>query len=494
MLLGFAWRVLLARYFTQSEYGIFSLAVILLNVFVTISTLGIQEGATRQIAYYRGKNDASKVKGIVLSSVQIALIASIILSLTLFLTSNLISTKIFRTIELSTALKILSIAIPFLALIHILTSVFRGFGKVEPMVYFQALLTNGLFPLFLVPIILLGMPFLNTIYAFLASIVLACLSFVIYTIKKTPLAVSFTREKASTGVNPLGKELLFFSLPLLGVIMLNMIMQWTDTIMLGYLKLPEDVGLYNVALPLARLILLPLASMGFIYVPVISQLFSQNLTEEMKRSYQVLTKWIFSLSFPLFLILFFFPEVSLNFLFGPRYTSASLALRILSVGLIFHTFLGPNGLTLMIMGKTRLLMWVSLITASLNITLNIGLIPLWGITGAALASLISYFAINIFCSAKLYHLSRIHPFTKSYLKPIIASSMVMVVIYAVASHSLLVAWWMLPLFFILSIVIYGLSLLLTKGLDHEDINMLLAIEKRTGIKATLIKRILKRFI
>jgi len=53
---------------------------------------------------------------------------------------------------------------------------------------------------------------------------------------------------------------------------------------------------------------------------------------------------------------------------------------------------------------------------------------------------------------------------------------------------------MLPLFFILFLAIYGLSLLLTKSFDNEDIMLLLAIEKRTGIDATLIKNILRRFI
>ena len=61
MLLGFVSRVIIVRYITQSEYGIYSLALVLISIFATISTLGLQEGSTRYIAYFRGKKEEGKV-------------------------------------------------------------------------------------------------------------------------------------------------------------------------------------------------------------------------------------------------------------------------------------------------------------------------------------------------------------------------------------------------------------------------------------------------
>ncbi|MGB3459335.1 MAG: oligosaccharide flippase family protein [Halobacteriota archaeon] len=57
MLLAFVSRVIIVRYTTQSEYGIYSLALVIISIFVTISTLGLQQGSTRYIAYFRGKNE-----------------------------------------------------------------------------------------------------------------------------------------------------------------------------------------------------------------------------------------------------------------------------------------------------------------------------------------------------------------------------------------------------------------------------------------------------
>ena len=233
--------------------------------------------------------------------------------------------------------------------------------------------------------------------------------------------------------------------------MLNMIMQWTDTLMLGYFMTPDFVGLYNGALPFAQLIGIGVGAMSFIYVPIASQLYSQNLMKDLKRTYEVLTKWIFSAVLPLFLVLFFFPEVVLNFLFGANYIGAGNALRILATCFFIHTFLGPNGVTLLIMGRTRFLMYASLTGAILNIMLNITLIPLWGITGAAAATMLSLGTAHVLNSAGLYQVSRIHPLTRNYLKPMLVSGVIIFSVYMIVKSFLTISFWMLPLFFIMFI-------------------------------------------
>lgn len=488
--LTFIGRVIIARFFTQAEYGIFSLAFVLLNFFAVVSTFGLRQGSARQIAYYRGKNDLVKVQGIVTSSLQIVVIGSILVSIVIFFASDVISTMIFHEPNLSYPLKIFSIAIPFFALIHVLASVFRGFDEVKPRIYFENILRNAIFFLLLMPVIVFGLSFSKAIYVFSASIIVSGIAFLVYTARRNIYTVKL---KTSFVTNPVGGDLLIFSLPLLGIAMLHMIMTWTDTLMLGYYKTSDVVGLYNGAFPLARLISLTLGSMSFIWVPIISQLYAQDLKEEMRRSYQVLTKWIFSISFPVFLLLLLFPETILSFFFSARYAEAALALQILSLGFIFHTFLGVNALTLLVMGKSRLLMLGSLIAATLNIILNVSLIPVWGIVGAATASFVAYFAVNTFNSIKLYQFSKIHPFTQSYLKPIIASCIPLFIIYGLISNLGSVSFWMLPIIFILFLGIYVIFFILTKSFDEEDITFLLAVEKKLGLNLRFAKNILKKY-
>ena len=85
--MGLLSRVLIVRYITQTEYGIYSLALVLFAIFAIISTLGLGEGTARQIAYFRDE-DELKVREIIGSSMQIAIAASLLLSAVLFISSN----------------------------------------------------------------------------------------------------------------------------------------------------------------------------------------------------------------------------------------------------------------------------------------------------------------------------------------------------------------------------------------------------------------------
>lgn len=493
MLLGFVGRVMIARYVTQDEYGLYSLAFVLINIFVLLSTLGLEASSARQIAFYRGKGEESKVRGVVISSLQVAAVSGVFLSLVLFFTSDLISTKLFHSPELSTPLKVFCIAVPFFVLINVLTSIFRGFDRAQPSVYFHQILRNALFPLLLLVVILLGLPFLGVVYAFVASIGLTFMTFAIYAVRRPPLAL---RGGGNVSViSPVGKELLLFSLPLLAVAMLRSIITWTDTLMLGYFMTPEDVGLYNAALPFAYLLPIVLTAINFLYIPLMSQLYARDQKEGMKRSYAVLTKWVFSATLPMFLIFVLFPEATLSILFGSRYIGAAFALQILSIGFFVAAVLGPNGTTLVAMGKTRFLMWATLVAAIANIVLNVVLIPPLGIVGAAIATSSSLAMRNILVSARLYLLSKMHPFTRNYLKPAIASVVLVLIIYgAVANLVSVIPFWLLPLLFVVFLGVYALSILLTRSFDREDIMMLLTIEKKLGTNLTAVKKILSRFL
>ena len=490
MLLGFVGRVIIVRYITQSEYGIYCLALVIISIFVTISTLGLSEGSTRYIAYFRGKKEEGKVKGIISSSIKIAIVASISLAVISFFISDFISTSIFHAPELSTPLKIFSIAIPFSVLINVFISIFRGFGRVDARVYFQDIFRPVLYLLFLIAVILFGLSFIGIVYAYVLSIALTCVAFVIYVIKKSSLPIKIEK---SINTNPMTKELLFFSIPLLAVSMLMMVMSWTDTLMLGYFKTPDVVGVYNAALPLAHLLSMTLSSMSFIYIPIISQLYSKNLIEELKRSYIILTKWIFLATLPIFFVLFLFPDVVLNLLFGSRYIGASVALQILAFGFFLNICLGFTYNTLLVLGKSNFLMWTFVISAIINVILNMVLIPPMGIIGAAIASAFSLIVAKILNLIKLYRFFDVHPFVKNYLKITGLSVMFLFVFYILRSL-VIMSFWMFMALFLLFLVSYGLLLLFTKSFDEEDIMILLTIEKRLGIDLASIKRFLKRFV
>jgi O-antigen/teichoic acid export membrane protein len=488
LLLGFIGRVVLIRFTTQCEYGIYSLAFTILSIFVVISTLGLGEGSTRYIAYFRGKGDKENVREVISSSIRIALAASIPLAAICFFASDFISVNIFHTTGLSIPLRIFSIAIPFSVLLNVFIAIFRGFGRVDAKVYFEDILRPILFLLFLIAVVLFNLSFIGVFYAQILSVLVTCAVFAIYIMAK--------KSKLSTGAHGVSKlmarKLLSFSVPLLAVSTLTMVMVWTDTLMLGYFKTPDVVGLYSAAVTLAHLLSIVINSVGFLFLPIMSLLYSKNQIEELKRSYAISTKWCFVGTLPLFFIFFLFPDFVLNLLFGSRYLDAAILLQVLSLGFIFNSYFGLNYYTLITAGKSKFLMQCFLISGVINIVLNMTLIPAFGAVGAAIASATSFGLVEVIMTVKLYMASGIHPFTKTYVKLTILSILIILIFYA-TKNIFNATFLTLPIFFSLFLLIYCLSILFTKAIDEEDIILIMAMGKRLGIDISSVKRFFERF-
>ncbi len=490
--LAFATRVIIVRYVSQNEYGIYCSVINLVNIVATLSILGLETGVPRQIAFYQAKNDIPKVEGIVSAAIKISIISGLLFCLFLFVASDFIAIRFFHDQEFADPLKIASAAIPFFVMIISLTAIFRGFGRVQPNLYFRQILMNILFILTLIIIIIFNLSFLGVLYSFVISTAISFIAYIIYAISKTPL--SLTRE-VGVAECPLIKDLLLFSLPLFAAGLFDSIPAWSDTLLLGYFMTPNDVALYNAASPLAHFLPVAMVASGFLYLPLMAQLYAKGQKEEIKRSYAVLTKWIFAFVFPIFLIFMLFPEATLNMFFGSSYIGAASVLQILSIGFFINAISGPNGITLVIMGNTRFVLLASLTATITSIALGIILIPPLGIIGAASATASSLLVRNIMVSAKIYTQDGIHPFTKNYLKPIITSSVIVIFIYLLVTNLVtVISWWMLPVLFVLFSVAYGISLLLTRSFDNEDIKILLTVEQTLGLNLTEIKKMLRRFI
>ena len=289
-------------------------------------------------------------------------------------------------------------------------------------------------------------------------------------------------------------ELMKFSIPLLVSTIIGTILLWADTLMIGRYLNPQAVGTYGVSASLVKLLLIPITALGFIFLPIAGEIYSTGKTEDLKRAYQVLTKWLFAVTLPIFFVLFFFPQMAITALFGARFADAALPLRLMALGLMVNALLGTNGLLLMVMGLPGTIMNITIATAVVNVALNYILIKRvgMGIEGAALATMFSYILANAASSIKLYRHSRMHPFSPSYLKPVAGAAISGLIIYTLAK-SLPLSFWMLPVYFLLFIGGYAASLLLSKSIEEEDLFLLERVFNRLGIRPQRFMDALARF-
>lgn len=486
--LWFATKILIIRNTTTEEFGIYSLALAVASIISVLATLGLQEGATRFVSVFLGEEktkDASDASG---SAIRISMISGAASFLLLFFLAGPAARYVFYMPELATPLRVISLFIPFFVMAQVIGAVLRGHNIIRPKVYYLDIGWPLFFMAFLCIMLVMGFPFISILYAYLFSAITVFVAISSYGYKKIGLNPFSIRARGHYS------ELIRFSLPLTAGGIAGMVLAWTDTFMLGRYMMAEDVGVYNVSISLARLLTFSLGALGFVFLPLAGKMHARGQHAELKRTYQVLTKWIFSITLPVFFILFLFPEMTITFFFGDSYVASSGPLSILSLGFLFHVFLGANGVILIVLGFSRAIMNISIFAAILNVALNYILIKRLGlgITGAAVATAVSYIALNIAISAVVYRESRIHPLTAKYLRPVAGSAAIGLVIYAIAKN-LPLYFWMLPVYFVLFVGGYGAFLLLTRSIDKEDIVMLEAISARTGLKMILIRKVIYRF-
>ena len=160
----FAARPIIARYGTEASYGVFSLAMAILNFAVILACLGLYEGVTIYIARFRADGNSAKALSTVNASLILATVASLILSMFLFFSADFIALHIFNTADLAGGLKIFAVGVPFFTLIYIVVAILRGFDRVEGQAYFQNVLLNVLFLLLLLVAVCLGLKFVFVFY------------------------------------------------------------------------------------------------------------------------------------------------------------------------------------------------------------------------------------------------------------------------------------------------------------------------------------------
>lgn len=93
----------------------------------------------------------------------------------------------------------------------------------------------------------------------------------VYFIKRPPVELKLKLKFSEPA-----KQLIRYSLPLLITSTLLNIMTWTATMMLGYYKSAEVVGVYSAVSPLVGFLGMLIGPMGFVYVPVVSKLWGEN--------------------------------------------------------------------------------------------------------------------------------------------------------------------------------------------------------------------------
>jgi O-antigen/teichoic acid export membrane protein len=198
-----------------------------------------------------------------------------------------------------------------------------------------------------------------------------------------------------------------------GVLVLNI-----DVIMVNHYLGLGEAGIYTIAFFFGTLILVPMRTMGKISSVVIADAWK---TDDRKTIMQIYRKSSISLSVIGFL-LFIGIWGNLDNIFhivGKDYTAGIYVILFIGLANLSDLFLGVSPHIILNSKHYRWLSYLLFVFAILLVVTNILLIPRYGITGAALASLISKYIYNSLKFLFLYKKFHFQPFNYKHLEIIL---------------------------------------------------------------------------
>lgn len=187
----------------------------------------------------------------------------------------------------------------------------------------------------------------------------------------------------------------------------QVINMYSDVVMLGFYVSFEEVGYYRVAVQSTVISTFSSTVIVMLIMPIISSLYVKG---DMKKIKEILKKMvlysvIFSLIVTFSLLLYGKSIISISY--GIDYIDAYTPMIILLFSQMISAFFGFLGPVLNMTGHERLVLYGISISMVLNIILNMVLIPLYGMNGAAIGSAVTLTIWNALLWVLLYKKTRI---------------------------------------------------------------------------------------
>jgi O-antigen/teichoic acid export membrane protein len=412
--INYGMQIGLARWMGAAEYGTYDYVMTLSTVLALLAGLGLSGAVLRFVPEYTVKQDWSRLRGLLLTSWWQTAIAGLI--------TAAIAIVIIEVIDRSTSLNSLRLSlllgvwlIPLLALLKLQLEMSRSIRQIV-LAYFPSLV---MFPLLLTGTAF-GWVYTQQSLTSITAIVISGFILVFILIGQQwffqrALLPSIRSSPPSFGL----KQWLLVSLPLLFIDGSFIVLNQTDTLMIGALLGTKAVGIYGAAFKTATWVSFILASINAIAAPIFSTLYAQGDRHTLQQLVSIIARWMFYPAFIVTISLFVFSDPLLS-LFGSEFVVAKWSLLALSLGQLVNVGAGSVGYLLMMTGHQNQCAFVFACSALINVSLNLIGIPILGTFGAAVATALSMILWNVWLNRLVVKYLGINPSIVAALRPNLA--------------------------------------------------------------------------
>lgn len=377
--IAFVSQIILARLMGEFEYGVFVFVWVIAIILGNLSCLGFHTAVIRFLPQYRSAGADEAIIGLAATARIFAMISATLIAATGIAAIHFLGDRIEA--HYVQPLFIGAFVLPMIALGDVLDGTARANGWVVHALSPTYIVRPLLILCFVAGAIWLGrLADANTaLVAALAATYLTTLAqFLVVT---TRLQKRFPTQRVEIHV----KTWLMVAFPIFLIEGFYFMLTNADVIIVGIYLPPEKVAVYFAAAKTMALV-------HFVYFAVkaaaaqrFSALVSGTDRTALARFARQTVQWTF---WPSLLVgsMVIAAGPFLLSLFGPSFQAGHLIMVILFAGIITKAMIGPGEVLLTMAGKLKICATIYAVALTANLGLNVLLIPLWGLHGAAAAT------------------------------------------------------------------------------------------------------------
>lgn len=237
----------------------------------------------------------------------------------------------------------------------------------------------------------------------------------------------------------------------------------SDKTILGLIKGDAEVGLYSTSVSIYNIVNSMVASIAWVVIPQLSDAFAKKDYDKINNKVKYALNFIVVLGLPCFCGLEVIARELIIAISGESFAAAAMSLRILGYALLC-SFIGGwlGNITMIPAGKEKICLISSTIGASVNIVLNLFLIPIWGLNAAAATTVISELMSVLILAPNFDKNIHIDDKLKILGSPILGSAGI-VAIGMVVRNIMVIPWMVTVVTIVVSVIWYVAVLIILKN-------------------------------
>lgn len=418
--ISFLSGLIVARVIGSSAFGIFNIARTLCETLTVFTKMGFDIGIVRHFGEHPPAQFAWRNARFLVRVLMTVLGLSLVPVVAVLLGGGAwLEQHVYRHPDFSLVIMAMIFSVPLIALTQVLGGAFRGYLQIRPRVVAEFFLQPSVRLAIILLLFLAGWRLGSVITGTVLSFVVAVL-YLLFHARRTFFTGQKNEEKPETQDKQwrdfvtVGKYSIVISL----TVSVAVLLQKLDVMLLGYFATAADVGRYAVIQMVVSLIAIFNSALNQAVAPMLARFCKEGAIEEMRRLIHQHTRWVVLTSLPVFLVISFFGNQFMP-IFGKDFYVGLPVVALLALSQFVLAVLSSAGFMLSMTGHHMLEFYTMLIALVCNAVLNSLLIPAYGITGAAVGTLVAVVLANMLRSLQVYRIHGVFPVGTGVLRVVL---------------------------------------------------------------------------